>query len=526
MDCEITLKNYRCFSDEKPARFVLQDGFTAFIGANNSGKSTILKFFWEFRNLFAVHTQEAQQFVAPLGSQTPFNMATSVADPKELFHKWNDRDISIYLKPLKMDNASVPDGLVVRAKRGSNTYSLQFVHQGNPIQVNAERIHVEGPSTLRLHKSVFEIRPYIDLFRDLHSTLYLGSSRNAINVGGTEPYFDISVAQGFFQIWRSWKTGNSIDQNEAIDRLTEDIRRIFEFKKLEIDASQDLRTLKFMINGRSFTLGELGTGVAQFALVLGNLATRQPAPAFVLIDEPEINLHPTLQLDFLTTLGHYARRGVYYSTHSYGLARARAPQIHTLRYCPDAGSEMRLLESTPRLSELLGELSYSSYRELGFEKVLLVEGVTEVPAIQQILRHYQKDHTILLLPLGGSSMINGKRSHELEEIKRITPQIWALIDSERASAGDQLEQSRGDFVKACSNAGINTHVLGLRALENYLTDAAVKAVMGPKYKALGPFEKLESASPSWSKSDNWRIAGRMNRADWDQSDLGKFLGAL
>jgi AAA15 family ATPase/GTPase len=45
MDIEITLKNYRCFSEANPARFRLRDGFTAFIGLNNAGKSTVLKFF-------------------------------------------------------------------------------------------------------------------------------------------------------------------------------------------------------------------------------------------------------------------------------------------------------------------------------------------------------------------------------------------------------------------------------------------------------------------------------------------------
>ncbi len=43
MDLEITIKNYRCFSDEKPARLVLRKGFPAFVGVNNSGKSSLLK---------------------------------------------------------------------------------------------------------------------------------------------------------------------------------------------------------------------------------------------------------------------------------------------------------------------------------------------------------------------------------------------------------------------------------------------------------------------------------------------------
>ena len=37
----ITLKNYRGFSDEEPGRFEIGNGFTALVGPNNSGKSTL-----------------------------------------------------------------------------------------------------------------------------------------------------------------------------------------------------------------------------------------------------------------------------------------------------------------------------------------------------------------------------------------------------------------------------------------------------------------------------------------------------
>src|SRR5256885_1292987 len=53
MNIELTIKNYRCFSDEKPARISIRPGFTAFLGINNSGKSSLLRFFYEFRDLFS-----------------------------------------------------------------------------------------------------------------------------------------------------------------------------------------------------------------------------------------------------------------------------------------------------------------------------------------------------------------------------------------------------------------------------------------------------------------------------------------
>jgi len=47
-------KNYRCFTDSHPARVSLGRQLVAFIGVNNSGKSTLLRSFYELRQLFGM----------------------------------------------------------------------------------------------------------------------------------------------------------------------------------------------------------------------------------------------------------------------------------------------------------------------------------------------------------------------------------------------------------------------------------------------------------------------------------------
>ncbi|TMB64236.1 MAG: hypothetical protein E6J43_13770 [Chloroflexi bacterium] len=147
-----------------------------------------------------------------------------------------------------------------------------------------------------------------------------------------------------------------------------------------------------------YKLPEIGSGITQFILVLANAAIQEPF--LILIDEPELNLHPSLQLDFLTTLGSYASGGVLYSTHSIGLARAVADRIYSVRKISEGHSHVSIYEETPALSEFLGELNYSGYKELGFDPVLLVEGTSEVKTIQQFLRLFKTDHEIVLLPRG------------------------------------------------------------------------------------------------------------------------------
>lgn len=175
---------------------------------------------------------------------------------------------------------------------------------------------------------------------------------------------------------------------------------------------------------------------------------------------------------------------------------------------------------------MLGELSFSGYQDFGFKKILLVEGTTEVKAIQQFLRHYKKDHEIVILPLGGSSLINSDTGGELGEIKRISPDVFALVDSEKENANADLSIERQKFVKICQDLIINCHVLDRRALENYFTEKAIKNVKGEKYSALGAFDKLADAPVSWGKQENWRIAREMTIEDIKDNDLGKFLNSL
>ena len=47
MNIDLTIKNYRCFSRIVPAHLKLKAGIVALVGTNNSGTSSLLRFFYE-----------------------------------------------------------------------------------------------------------------------------------------------------------------------------------------------------------------------------------------------------------------------------------------------------------------------------------------------------------------------------------------------------------------------------------------------------------------------------------------------
>jgi predicted ATPase len=541
MNLRFQVKNYRCFSDEYPARFELRKGIHAFVGPNNSGKSSILKLFYDFRNLFRGLQDISTQFY-PLTSNNPSGLQypESVGDVNELFFDGNSRDIEIvididYSEEERSQFSPLPNRVIYTIPRGTYTYRLQVFANGarvsGPLAMVDNRYVAKSNSTNEQpNERLMDWGALVEVSKFLTETMYIGPFRNAISIEATElgsarSYFDIQTGSAFIAMWKHFKSGAGKLLSEKSRKLEMQLARIFGYQDLQVNAFANERDLQLIVDDKSYKSTDMGAGILQFVIVLASAAIK--SPRFILIDEPELNLHPLLQTDFLTTLAAYATEGVLFATHSVGLARATAETIYSTRRTAELKrSEVKAFEATSNLTELLGELGFNAYRDLGFSKVLLVEGPSDVKAIQQFLRHLGKEHQILLLPLGGAGMINGDIDVQLQEIKRIGADVSALIDSERIAVDAELEQNRKDFQQKCAENAIKCCILDHRAIENYLTDRAIKKVKGPQYSALMPYQKLKDIQLQWAKAENWLIAREMDRDEFENTDLGHFLVSL
>jgi predicted ATPase len=530
---DLTVKNYRCFPDTNPARLAIRPGFTVFVGQNNSGKSALLKFFYEFRGLFSLLSTPAEDLLVAFRGQPRVFPLQGVLDLPEIFSNSTSRDLSLEFQFSQAPGEAAPTEraprrLVVSVRRPQNVFTISTFETwagAQPARTDYSIAQAEDGHHLMVGGTrIAEVQGLFSALAPLASTTYLAAFRNAVNIGGNQNYYDIQVGENFLRAWKTFKSGNNKQHATAAYNLTQDIKRIFGFDNLEINTADDDQTLQALVDGRPFRLDELGSGLSQFILVLANVATRRRD--LILIDEPELNLHPTLQMDFLTTLASYAPAGVLFGTHSMGLARSMGEHVYGLRRIRQGESHIALVERMPRLAEFLGELSFSGYRELGFQTVLLVEGVTDIPAVQEFIRKRGQGHKMVVLHLGGSAMITGNREAELAEICRISPDVRALIDSERGAAGEALSPERAAFVASCGNLNVPCHVLERRALENYFSDRAIKVTIGPAYGALPPYARLRDTARGWPKADNWRIAREMILDELLESDLRTFIDTL
>lgn len=534
---KLTIRNYRCFDWNNPAELIFGEGFTALVGPNNSGKSSVLRSVFELRQCFA-------QLFSVLNSNNNFRIGfhfQGVSDPSELA---NDKDAKRFQIEFEVPRLKQFDhGENYAATRGvfefnidQGTFSATKIHIVNIFdeeQVLDEIMIKTGVN--QTHPTISyphlnnKIVNYSELFsfaKDLNESRYFPAFRNAINEGAGN-YYDIPVGTSLVQTWDMWKAGNTKAQKIAISRVEQEIAQLLGFKSLQINADQSGKTLDVIIDGKPHKLYEVGAGVAQLIIVLAAALVQKPT--YILIDEPELSLHPSLQLNFLSTLGSYATKGLLYSTHSIGLARSTAQRISITRRLANGSSKMEPLgDRKLNFSEMLGELSYSGRIELGCEGIVLVEGPTDVLFFQEFLRKLGIDGKYVVMQLGGSSLINSSIGIHIAEIGRIVEpsKIHIFIDSEKKSAEEPLASDREAFLFECEKCGVNAVASERRATENYLEINGIQAVLGMEYQALDHYQLLKTAAKPWKKSENWKIARETSFDDIKDTDFGQFLSSL
>ncbi|MEQ1775762.1 MAG: AAA family ATPase [Burkholderiales bacterium] len=501
----IRLSRYRCFFDAHDVELELERGkCVAIVGKNNTGKSALMRFFFEMRNILqgfsnGTWQNEVEGVAVALDTQSPYLHAVhgqyGIGDAVQLFPNQDGEmplSFSFEYGDIKCEFliSKKADGYVIKKRCSQMGQSLNTMLQ--------------------------------ELFRD---TLYIGAHRNLINQSGGR-YYDLSVGVAFVTEWNGLKNGTDIEKANLAHRAEELVADILGWDSISINMSSDGTQLFVSTKGKRFALSELGAGVSELIVSLITAAIKRPS--WIFIDEPESHLHPALQLKFLTALEQLARYGVVFTTHSIGLARAAADSIFAMQQDDHGRSQLRRIESARNYSELLGELQFSQFHELGFEKILLCEGVTEVKTLRQILRLWRMDSAVMLVPLGGSALIDPKRIDELSEFGRFGARIYVLVDSERSSV-DKVNLHRQKFVTECDRLFGDGHAIQTerRAMENYFPQSAIRTAMkSEKYQELGAFEDSRTHEPFWGKNQNWRIAAELRKEDISGTDLGRFFDTI
>ena len=364
--------------------------------------------------------------------------------------------MSVTLFPTLSDGKDCLRSLLLRGPQSDDRWALSLLNR-----TDDRVLELQGGEILLSDSERVSFSTLAEDFRPFAESMYVGPHRQPITQGGGDHY-DIQIGTAFIKQWDDWKTGNNVAHNRIIQDVTDEIGRIFGFSRFDIVSAQNQSALHVTIDGNPYRLRELGAGLAQFVVTLAAVAIRRPQ--LLLIDEPEIHLHPSLQVELLTSWANHVSFGIVFATHSVGLARRIADRIYTFRL-EGQRSIVRLLDDTPNVSEFLGEMSFSAYRELGYKSLLLVEGVSDVRVVMQFLQLLDAQHGIVVFPLGGDALTRGGVDVELAELTRLADHVYALVDSEKKSKKGKPIKSRRDFAALCNKLTIKAHLTERRSLD-------------------------------------------------------------
>lgn len=530
---ELTFGNYRCFSDKHPATIEIGPGFTAIVGPNNSGKSAILRYLYEFRETLGSIGVGFNGLLAGTARQLK---APKVADITELF--WRHAAKSMELGFGLAATAEFPRQFLRMAitQPGFQALATQFNHvkyaEAPNRQQSVEYSGRVGSIATRPH-GVFHVSRdgeyvvgqtsgFARMFQDLSSSLYLPAARSAIAPGVGGVVFDVPIGEAFVEHLDNLRTGPNKAHSNATRAVIEEVGRLVGIRGLNFQRQHDSNRLHVDANGLPFRLDEVGTGIGHILYALATASTRKAQ--YILIDEPEMGLHPQLQVEFLMALHKHAGTGVVFATHSIGLARAIADRIYAVQQMPEGHSIVHRVDREPGPAERAGEQSRGLYRELGYATTLLVEGPTDVTVFKRFLQKLELDRRVFVLQLGGRSLIKAGVESHLREVKAVCGNVIAVIDSEREADGGAPMKEHVGFQGACEEVDIPCHLTQLRATENYLTADAVQTAFGPDKSPLGKYQRLKGVEQQfWHKSDSCKAAEYMSRADIEATDVGEFL---
>lgn len=183
MDIEISLQNYRCFGDE-PVSIRIKDGFTALVGTNNSGKSSLLRMPYELRSLFGnlttIGSNPSQQLL--YGTSAPGIWFPNVGPGERVFRTGVSRPVEVEI--------TVRDSPAGQFALNGNQlcFAVTYDREG----VTSTALKDEGGTVIasaeqplsRPDPPAVDFTPFASAMQELARTMYVGPFRNAINVGG------------------------------------------------------------------------------------------------------------------------------------------------------------------------------------------------------------------------------------------------------------------------------------------------------------------------------------------------------
>jgi putative ATP-dependent endonuclease of the OLD family len=339
---------------------------------------------------------------------------------------------------------------------------------------------------------------------------YLSGYQSAFNAATGQTNLLQWGSQHFVRLYRRslWKAGNSTESHfQDFLRKEPDVILLDKYLgmlgygwHLEHDEEQTKFRLGLTRGKMTFFSEIFSSGEREIIHFLVSLFALNVRDGLILVDEPELHLHPRWQRMFLRLFKELAperNNQFIIATHSPVFVSPDTIQnvIRTYRR-PNEGSckvALREMEELPSKKQLVRMINSQNNERLFFaDKVILVEGITDRVVIGSLvelaLEHFKDSRSVEVIDVGGKHNFK-EYQHLLDGLE--TP--WAVVADR-----DYLEQIGGENVKSLFVVDRKSQAKALlddkKSLDRNALVESLKHFInnGEKEKVLGILEYMDS----------------------------------